>query len=252
MKGSVDQRSAVPYAKSALRVAAVLVPVAILSGIAGTTVETLSRRVAYDFSHIQYYTNTQREIYDLWGSNGKSLENAAQDLSKTVENAAHDTGETVDAKGAVEEHDAKAVLQEHQVDPVDDTVTLKLTKAQATALLQVLQNTLSDAQPGGSQQDTAAAVTFNTTHDSSPSRLVNAIPLLLIFVVSASLIVLLMVFAGVMLMRTGLASGGAKMEFMGMKIDAKGGGIASIACGAFVFLATFRPLISAVVTLSQH
>jgi hypothetical protein len=70
---------------------------------------------------------------------------------------------------------------------------------------------------------------------------------LLAFIVSTSAIVLLMVAAGIVLMR---ASGGAKIDVFGVKIDAKGGGIASIACGAVVLIGTFRALIDAVVTLS--
>jgi hypothetical protein len=61
-----------------------------------------------------------------------------------------------------------------------------------------------------------------------------------------------MIYAGIVLVRAGSSSpSGAKLDILGMKIDAKGGGVASIACGALVLVATFRPLIEALVSLSR-
>ena len=50
-------------------------------------------------------------------------------------------------------------------------------------------------------------------------------------------------------MRAGAAAGGVKVDILGMKVDAKGNGIASIAFGAVVLIATFQPLIDAVVRI---
>jgi hypothetical protein len=249
------------YSKIAFRMAAVLVPVAFMSGMvlefAPQTLPIFVRNAQNDI------TNGPGPNNDLLGRDGwanRTLNNLAETL---IEGQAQDAGKTIE----------KAV-QDTSGD--GDTVTVKLTKNQADALLQILQNTISTSrgvalQPQGSRMLTRSASAQPTgpsgsamsssapigaipsaSHGSPPSRLVSAIPLLLVFVGSTSLIVMLMMFAGVVLMRTGVAGGGAKIEFLGMKIDAKGGGIASIACGAFVLLATFRPLIDAVVTLSQN
>jgi hypothetical protein len=83
-----------------------------------------------------------------------------------------------------------------------------------------------------------------------PTRLEGALPLLFAFVGTTSLIVILMVYAGIALVRVGAAAGGAKVDILGMKIDAKGTGVAAIACGALVLVATYRPLIDAVAKIS--
>lgn len=90
-----------------------------------------------------------------------------------------------------------------------------------------------------------------TAPNEAQARLASAMPLIFAFIGSTSLIVILLIYVGVNLIRANTASGSAKIEFFGMRIDAKGGGIVSITCGTFVLLATFRPLIDAVITLSQ-
>jgi hypothetical protein len=163
-----------------------------------------------------------------------------------------------------------------------DDVTLTLAKDQADLLIRLLQEAekrssqqasspdpaLSPAtsattykQEGGSTRTgSPLAAAVAATVDSSgnlplittaPSRLAAALPLLLAFIGSTSLIVILMVYAGVILVRAGAAGGGTKIDILGMKVDAKGSGIAAIASGAVVLIATFRPLIDAFVTISK-
>jgi hypothetical protein len=149
-----------------------------------------------------------------------------------------------------------------------DAVTVTLTREQAIVLIQLLQNAVSEvgstAQPAGRaakplsvsdqvHRQLAASTGLPPAGSQSPDseRLAGAMPLIFAFIGSTSLIVVLMVYAGVSLLMAGISSGGAKIDILGMKIDARGGGIASIACGAVVLLATFRPLIDAVVAISR-
>jgi hypothetical protein len=126
-------------------------------------------------------------------------------------------------------------------------VTLSLTKEQAAALIYILGNSVQARSQGG----TSVAGDDRDRPATSDGRLSTAAPLIFAFIGTISLIVLLMVYAGISLVSGGIASGGAKIDVFGMKIDAKGGGIAAIAFAAVVLLATYRPLIDAVVTLSR-
>lgn len=148
-------------------------------------------------------------------------------------------------------------------DDSNNYVTVKLTREQATFLLGTLNEALSKS-PGSKVDEKTRA----TAGDISPSaeasyqsvakldaqksnRLATAMPLIGGFLIATSLVVVLMIFAGIRFVQVGSASGGAKIDVFGMKIDAKGTGIASVACGAVVLLGTIRPLIDAVVTLSH-
>lgn len=279
------KNEAIRRAVRALRVVVLLVPVAIVSGVLTTVREAPSSRDAITSSS---GISVGRDLQvgpgpnnDLVGRNGWLRSRLGIDFGTAGGDVA-----TLGEAGRERDRERQNSAPSTTPNP-NDIVTLRITRQQAEQIIQILRATIADpvgstdpntTTSGSLQISTPSESTRRSLDDSSkrpsmseasalslaapaaaaattapPSnRLSTATPLILTFAGATAVIVILMVYSGILLIRAGATSGGAKLEFIGLKIDAKGSGIAAIACGSLVLLATFRPLIEAVVTLSQN
>jgi hypothetical protein len=269
-----DFKYSIRHARQAMLAAGVLVPVAIGSALLLPSLDLSSLGINQLTSGSSSPVINSSSGIAIGGDNVGQVTIRPDAHIATLGNALNDLTEgpgpnndLVGAAGAINNRPVtlnreqiKVLIQilqdaERRLDQTDDHTAQQLQSGSAgsVATARVAVTDAASAVVPAPQLKAAvstAVTPVTAMRDPPPTRLAGALPLLFAFVGTTSLIVMLMVYAGIALVRVGAAAGGAKVDILGMKVDAKGTGVAAIACGALVLVATYRPLIDAVVKIS--